>query len=190
MKFRELVLICTALLSFSAFSAEEVTVQFNYEGNHGVDLSKIRGSFRVAEFTDDRGLGNPRLITASDLGNTAAAGGYHAQAPVTEIIQHAFMQGFASGGAELVDAGEDMSIAGKLLSSEAQIIDRDGVEMIQLTWRVNVQLQKGGRNIWQTTLFGRGRTPAADGMSATVHAALNRLINELLGDDYFLQEIL
>jgi hypothetical protein len=62
--------------------------------------------------------------------------------------------------------------------------------MIQLTWRVNVQLQKGGRNIWQTTLFGRGRTPAADGMSATVHAALNRLINELLGDDYFLQEIL
>ena len=83
-----------------------------------------------------------------------------------------------------------MSISGKLLSSEAQIVERDGVEMIQLTWRVNVQLRKGDRNIWQITLFGRGRTPAADGMTATVHAALNRLINELLGDDYFLQEIL
>ena len=190
MKFRELLLICTAALSFSAFAAEEVTIQFDYAGNHGVDLSKIRGSFRVAEFTDDRGQENPRLITASDLGNTAAAGGYQAQVPVTGIIQDAFMQGFASGGAALVDAGEDMSIAGKLLSSEAQIIERDGVEMIQLTWRVNVQLRKGGRNIWQTTLFGRGRTPVADGMTAAVHAALNRLINELLGDDYFLQEIL
>lgn len=189
MKFRELVLISIALFSFSVFAAEEVTVQFNYEGNHGVDLSKMLGTFRVAEFSDDRGQEDPRLITASDLGN-AAAGGYQADVALTEIIQDAFKQGFASGGAVLVDADEDMSISGKLLSSEAQIVEREGVEMIQLTLRVNVQLQKGGRNTWQTILFGRGRTPVSEGMATTVQASLERLIRELIGDDYFLQEIL
>jgi hypothetical protein len=187
MKFRELVLISTALFSFSVFAAEEVTVQFSYAGDHGVDFSEMASTFRVAEFTDERGLEDPRLITDSDLGS---AGGYQANVPLTEIIQDAFKQGFASGDAVLVDADEDMGISGKLLSSEAEIIERGGVEMIQLTLRVDLQLQKGGRDIWQTILFGRGRTPASEGMAATVQASLERLIRELIRDDYFLQEIL
>jgi len=43
--------------------------------------------------------------------------------------------------------------------------------------------------VWQTNLFGRGRAPTSEGMTVTVSAALDRLINELIGDDYFLAEI-
>jgi hypothetical protein len=194
MKFRLLTLLGVSLLSCSAFitsagfAAEEISIHYVYSGNPGVDLSKMSGTFKVSEFSDDRGEENLQLITETDLG--MGNGGYQADQALTALIQDAFTQGFTSGGAQMVESDEAMSLSGKLLSTEAQIIEREGVEMIQLTLRVNVQLQKGGRNIWQTTLFGRGRTPTSDGMTAAVSAALDRMISELVRDDYFLQEVL
>lgn len=193
MKFRLFTLLGLTLLSCSAFltsaasAQEELSIQYEYTANHGVDLSKMSGPFKIGEFTDDRGQENPQLITEADLGS--GNGGYQADQAVTALIQEAFKQGFASGGAQVVESDESMSLSGSLLSSEAQIIERDGGEMIQLTLRVNVQLQKGGRNTWQTTLFGRGRIPKSDGMTAAVTAALDRMIRELVRDDYFLQEV-
>lgn len=193
MKFRLFTLLgltllsCSALLTSSVFAAEEISIQYEYGANHGVDLSKMSGTFKIAAFTDDRGQENAQLITDKDLGS--GNGGYQADQALTALIQDAFEQGFASGGAEIVESDEAMSLSGKLLSSEAQIIEREGVEMIQLTLRVNVQLQKGGRNAWQTTLFGRGRTPSSEGMVAAVKAAFDRMISELVRDDYFLQEV-
>ncbi|PCJ27084.1 MAG: hypothetical protein COA96_03995 [SAR86 cluster bacterium] len=195
MKFRLLTLLgltlvsCSAFITSSVFAIEEVDVKYVYAGNHGVDLSKLKGSFKIGDFSDDRGVDNLQLITDADLGDSRVSGGYQADRIITDIIQGAFTQGFIDGGATPVDSDEDMSLTGKLLSSEAQIIERNGVQMIQLTFRVNVQLHKGGRSIWQTTLFGRGRTPETEGMTASVSAALDRMINELVRDDYFLQEI-
>lgn len=194
MKLRLFTLLGLTLLSSSifltssAFAAEEISIQYEYAANHGVDLSKMSGTFKIAAFTDDRGGDNAQLITDKDLGS--GNGGYQADQAIAALIQDAFKQGFASGGAQIVENDEAMSLSGKLLSSEAQTIEREGVEMIQLTLRVNVQLQKGGRNAWQTTLFGRGRTPASEGMVAAVKAAFDRMISELVRDDYFLQEVL
>ena len=193
MKFRLLNLLgltllsCSALLTAPIFAAEEINIHYEYGANHGVDLSKMSGPFKISAFTDDRGQENAQLITDKDLGS--GNGGYQADQAFTALIQDAFKQGFANGGAEIVESGEAMSLSGKLLSSEAQIIEREGVEMIQLTLRVSVQLQKGGRNAWQTTLFGRGRTPSSEGMVAAVKAAFDRMISELVRDDYFLQEV-
>ena len=42
------------------------------------------------------------------------------------------------------------------------------------------------RTIWQTNLFGRG---SAEDIGGATHAALTRLIRELMNDDYFLIEL-
>ncbi|MBQ14922.1 MAG: hypothetical protein CMQ17_11075, partial [Gammaproteobacteria bacterium] len=81
-------------------------------------------------------------------------------------------------------------LSGSVLSTEAQIIERDGAQLLQLTIRASVQLRTGSRTAWQTTLFGRGRVAVDEGMAVAVRASLDRIIRELVLDDYFLQEVL
>ncbi|MBQ86783.1 MAG: hypothetical protein CMQ16_10310 [Gammaproteobacteria bacterium] len=82
-----------------------------------------------------------------------------------------------------------MEIVGTLLSSELETVDRAGVPNLQLTIRVRIELRDGGRSIWSTTLFGRGRVPVTEGLSGAVKASFERLVRELLRDDYFLLEL-
>lgn len=185
-----ILFLLLALSSASVLAQENVEVNFEYTGDHRVDLSKIRAPMKIAAFTDGRGGDNARLITDADLGNSAASGGYQAEADLADIIRDALVQGFEKGGATLVESDETMSIVGNLVSSEATLVDRGGVPSIQVTLRTNVQLQGGGRMIWQTTLFGRGIVPASEGLVAAIHAALDRSIRELVQDDYFVMEII
>jgi len=189
MKLKSFYLIAATLLTFTVYSQEEISVNFKYQGTHNVDLSKLRGPLRIAEFTDGRNIENPRLITTSDLGNASASSGYQAELPLPEIIRDALVQGFLHGGANLVDTADNMSIVGNLLASEVTLVDREGVPSIQITLRTNIQLQGDGRTIWQTTLFGRGIAPVTEGLSAAIHAALDRTVRELVGDNYFLLEV-
>ncbi|MEC8472782.1 MAG: hypothetical protein VXY98_08650, partial [Pseudomonadota bacterium] len=112
-----------------------------------------------------------------------------AQLPLADLIRNAFEQGFNKGGVEFVDAGADMEIVGTLLSSELESVDRAGVPNLQLTIRAGIELRGGGRSIWSTTLFGRGRVPVKEGLSGAVKASFERLVRELLRDDYFLLEL-
>ena len=95
----------------------------------------------------------------------------------------------SEGGVEFVAEGADMEIAGTLLSSELETVDRAGVPNLQLTIRTAIELRGGGRSIWSTTLFGRGRVPVEEGLGSAVNASLERLVRELLRDDYFLLEL-
>jgi len=187
---KKLFLLTVALVCLPVFAQEDISVNFQYQGTHNVDLSKMRGTLQIAEFTDGRSGDNSRLITTNDLGNSAASGGYQAEEELPEIIREALVQGFQHGNAKLADADADMRIVGNLLASDTTLVEREGVPSIQITLRTNVQLQGGGRTIWQATLFGRGIAPASEGLSAAIHAALDRTIRELVGDDYFLLEIL
>ncbi len=193
MKIRHLISLCavySSFLSCSVFAIEDLVIDYKMDASPRADLANMKVNLRIAEFTDDRSIENPRLVTNANL-DKMAEGGYQAEKAFSEIIQDAMKDGFANANAKLVDAvaDGDMSLQGNLLSTEAQIIDRNGVETIQLTLRTSVQLMSGSRTVWQTTLFGRARTPLSEGMAATVRAALDRLINELIGDDYFLAEI-
>ena len=82
-----------------------------------------------------------------------------------------------------------MQIRGRIVSSQLQTVDRNGVESLQLTIRTQVTLQGRGRTIWETTLFGRGVVPVNDGIVAAVHRSMDRMIRELVNDDYFLIEL-
>lgn len=190
MKLSHICLIAFALLSLPITAQEVITVNFQYQGTHSVDLSKMRGPIRIAEFTDGRNIENSNLITTSDLGNSSASTGYQAEQPLPAIVRDALVQGFQHGAATLVDTTDNMSLVGNLLASEATVVDREGVPSIQITIRTNIQLQGGGRTIWQTTLFGRGVAPVSEGLAAAIHAALDRSVRELIGDDYFLLEIM
>jgi hypothetical protein len=189
MKIRYMISLCAAcisLFSIPALAAEDIVINYEKTGNPRADLSNMKVSLRIAEFTDSRSVANSRLISDAQL---LGADGFQAQKAIAEIIQDAMQSGFANANANLVDADGDMFLQGNLTATEAKIIDRSGVETLELTLRASVQLMSGSRTVWQTNLFGRGRAPTSEGMAVTVSAALDRLINELIGDDYFLAEI-
>jgi hypothetical protein len=190
MKIRYLISLCATcicLLSTSAIAIEDVVVDYKMEGSPRTDLSNMTINLQIAEFTDSRSVDNPRLLSDANILN--AEGGFQAEKALSEILQNAMKSGFSKANAKLVDVDGDMTLQGNILSTETQIVDRAGVETLQFTLRTSVQLMRGSRTIWQTTLFGRGRTPSSEGMAVTVRAALDRLINELIEDGYFLDEI-
>jgi hypothetical protein len=189
MKIRYLISLCAAcisLFSIPALAAEDIVINYEKTGSPRADLSTMKGSLRIAEFTDSRSVENPRLISDAQL---LGADGFQAEKAIAEIIQDAMKSGFANANANLVDADGDMFLQGNLTATEAKVIDRGGIETLELTLRASVQLMSGSRTVWQTNLFGRGRAPTSEGIAVTVSAALDRLINELIGDDYFLAEI-
>ena len=114
---------------------------------------------------------------------------YVAEIPLSEMIHTALVQGLEHGGAELVESDQDMQIRGRIVSSELRTVDRDGVESLQLTIRTHVALQGRGRTIWETTLFGRGTVPSQEGVGAALVGSLDRMVRELVNDDYFIIEL-
>ncbi len=175
-KYTIAALLTTLSIAITSHAAEDLTIDFSYDRN--VNIGTIRPVLKLAEFDDDRG-GDSSVLTQD----------YNLNAPLADIVRDAFAQGFAKGGIDLVDEGEDMQIVGNVISAESQMTERGGVPSIQLTIRTNIQLRNGGRTIWENTLFGRGTVPEEEGMTAAVHASLERMVRELFGDDYFLIEL-
>ena len=111
-------LIAGLLLSVSSLAAEQLSIDFSYERN--VNIGTIQPSIKLAEFGDTRDVSDGTVLTAE----------YTLNAPLAEIVRDAFAQGFAKGGVELVDDGEDMQVVGTIVSSEAELMDRGGVQNI------------------------------------------------------------
>ena len=176
-KLKIAALLSSLLISFASNAAEEIAVDFTYDRN--VNIGSIRAVLKLENFSDDRGLENPNQLTEQ----------YTVDAPLADIVRDAFAQGFAKGKVELVDSGDTMQVRGNIISSEAEIVDRSGVQSIQLTIRAGIQLTNGGRTIWENNLFGRGIVPESEGMSAAINASLERMVRELFMDDYFLIEL-
>jgi hypothetical protein len=166
-----------ALLPVVNWAAEELNIDFTYERN--VNIGSINSVLSLPPFGDERGMSDANLITDD----------YRAQEPLADIVRDAFAQGFAKGGVELVDSGEDMQVVGTVTESGMEIVDRGGVQSIQMTIRAHIQLQSGGRTVWENTLFGRGTVPESEGVVAAVSASLERLVRELFNDDYFIIEL-
>ena len=178
MKLRYLLITVFSLGCVSLISAEELVVSYSYNGSHNTDFSNIGVSLKIEDVLDERG-GDPRQI----------ADDYFAETPLSEIIYAALVQGLEHGGAELADSDEDMQITGRIVSSELRTVDRAGVESLQLTIRTHIALQGRGRTIWETTLFGRGTVPAEEGVVAALVGSLDRMVRELVNDDYFIIEL-
>ncbi len=176
------------LLATTSVLAETVHIDFNYTDNHRVDFSKLKGSLQVGQFTDERSGVPATLITSVNFGHTSD--GYTANTPMPDLIEEALRQGFISGGATLVETDADFTLTGGILAIDAVAVERGGVNSIQITFRTKLELNSGGRTVWQTTLFGRGITPVEDGIVPAVEAALSRTIRELVSDDYFKMQLI
>lgn len=182
---KRILIASLALFTLPLGAQEQIEVNYSYDGN--ADLSDIRSAVKISEFSDSRSIDNPNLVISEGLGS---ATGFSAEAPLAEIIRDGFIQALSKGGANIVDADEEMQVVGEITESSAEIVDRDGVESIQLTIRTAIQLKRGSRTLFETNLFGRGVVPADEGLAAAVHASLNRMIRELTGDDYFLMRLM
>lgn len=173
-------------LSFSVATAtalETIDVDYQYAGDHDVDFSTIpRGPLKIAAFTDGRSVDNPRLIAGTNLDIA-----YEADQSIAELIRSAFVQGIQSGGGTLVDKGEKLVLTGELTELDARQENGE----IQVTVRSKVKLLKSsGGELYSTTAFGRAAVPESESLSAALSASLDKMVNSLLWDDYFLMQVI
>ena len=178
--------LAAAVIAPPSNAQESVEVGYEFTRGKLTELSAMKTTLAIPAFADERDVADSREIFSGEL---AEGGVMLAEKPMAEIIGEAMRAGFAASNAKLEDDAAQMRLAGSLLATEAAVVNRGGVESLQITLRTSIQLMEGSRTVWQTKLFGRGTVPVTDGAAAAVGKALDRLIEELLIDDYFLAEI-
>ena len=180
--------LALAVAVIAPISNAQESVEVGYEFARGklTELSAMKTTLAIPAFTDERDVADNREIFSGEL---AQGGVLLAEKPMAEIIGEAMRAGFAASNAKLASDEAGMRLAGSLLATEAAVVNRGGVDSLQITLRTSIQLMEGSRTVWQTKLFGRGTVPVDEGPAAAVGKALDRLIEELLIDDYFLAEI-
>ena len=189
MNTQRFILLLGLMFPVALGAAEQLALEYTYDNSHNVSFSGMRGTISVGEFSDGRDA-DPAFITDDSLGDSGNQGGYAADKAITELVRQAFLEGFQHGEAKLAEHGQaDMALQGELTRIDAEIVNRGGVDNIQITLRTAVQLVGNGRTIWQTNLFGRGRVPVEEGVIAAMHGALNRMVRELVSDNYFTMEL-
>ncbi len=156
-------------------SADDISISYDYTQTPQVDFSKMpKGPLKVAPFSDKRTAipEDSRLIFSSI-----------AEQPIVDIVNNALVQAFEAGGAVLVQDGQVLTLEGEL--TELQVTEKDGG--IEVTIRTHVTLKRGSQTVFDNVIFGRASAPVLD---AAVRATLDKLVNSLILDDYFLMEVI
>ena len=183
---RIITLVCFCLTSILSFSSaeESLLIDYTYEGGHGVDFGKTtRGPIKVGEINDTRDVASPEIIVPGE-------DGYISNKPLSEVIRSAIIQGLESGDAKLVEEGQNFTLTGDIISSEAQVISGENGDSIRLTIRTNLELRDANRTVWSTVIFGRGTALVSEGFGGALGRALDRTVNDFIGDTYFQIEVL
>ena len=176
--------IVTMLLILAAVSVQAVEVNYAYQGDPGIDFSELGAdALLVGPFSDGRDVTSPQQITAD----------VSAESALTDIIQSAFEQAFIAGKAKLANDSSAQRSAKFQFSGELiELSTEQEADSIKLTLRVQAALKQTATNktLWQNKLFSRVSVSQQDGIDGAVRSALDRLIEELMFDDYFLNELL
>lgn len=175
MRIRSLALVVSVLCALSVRAptsfAEEILINYEYTQTPQVDFSKTsKGSLKVAAFTDKRTVASGREISS-----------VQAEKPLADIVRDALVQAFSAGGALLVEDGQSLTLEGEL--TEVMVAEKEAG--IEVTIRTHVTLKQGARTAFDTVIFGRSTASTID---EAVRATLDRLVNSLIMDDYFLME--
>ena len=161
------------LASTNLFAAE-VSIGYEYKQNPQVDFSKAtKGPLKIAKFTDGRSVPDGRTLAGESM----------ADQPVADIVSNALVQAITAGGATLVEEGQNLTLDGEV--TEVLVAEKDG--SIEVTIRTHVTLRRGGQTAFDTVIFGRS---SGSSLVEAVQATLDRLVNSLILDDYFLMEVL
>lgn len=181
------------LLSFSCLADALVSIDYSYSKNHGVDFSSSsRGTLTVENFTDQRGS-ETELIAKIVSGDHIEI--FKAQGALAVIFQDAFVQAFKKGKANLVEEGEGLKLSGEIVNVQGKVSGEGAESLIELTVKLKVSLYNSANNkkLWENTLFGKARSSKGSSADAAIAEAvatvLNKLIEELIYDDYFLIEM-
>jgi len=161
------------LTSLTPLMADEINVAYEYMQKPQVDFSKAtKGPLKVAMFSDARQVSDPKAISDDTV-----------EQPVSEIVRNALAQAFVAGGATLVEDGQSLTLEGEI--TEVAVAEKDGA--YEVTIRTHVTLKRGSQTAFDTVIFGRASGELLD---QAVRATLDRLVNSLILDDYFLMEVL
>lgn len=181
---RIITLVClTLIISFSS-AEESLLIDYTYGGGHGVDFGKTtRGPIKVGEITDSRDVMSSEVIVPGD-------NGYVANKPLAEVIRNAIIQGLVSGDAKLVEEEQSFTLTGNIISADSQVLSGQDGDSIRLTIRTNLELRDANRTVWSTVIFGRGTALVSEGFGAALGKALNRTVDDFIGDTYFQIEVL
>lgn len=173
--FKAFCLGSAFMFGAQAVMAESVSVDYQFNGNTGVDLSGMSGApMSVNAFTDARELpGNEAIVVGED--NLMLEGSTFA-----ELVRQALIASFESSDAPLGEGG-NLSLDGNIVELEF----RPGADGLEMVLRTELTLYSGSRNAWQSTILSSVRTEFVDFESA-IYDSMDRLISELFYDDYFL----
>lgn len=181
------------LLSFSSLANALVTIDYAYSKNHGVDFStSSRGTLTIEKFTDQRGQ-EAELIANVTSGDKEES--FKAQQALATIFQDAFVQAFKKGKANLVAEGAPLKLLGEIVEVQGKASGEGAESLIELTVKLKISLYDSANNkkLWENTLFSKARSSQKDSVDAaiakTVSAVLDKLVEELIYDDYFLIEM-
>lgn len=184
MKTIRLVFLCITSIISVASAEENLFIDYIYEGGHGVDFGKTtRGPIKVAQINDSRDVVSPEIIVPGE-------DGYVSNKPLAEVIRNAIIQGLESGDAKLVEEEQNFTLTGDIISADAQVISGENGDLIRLTIRTNLELRDTNRTVWSTVIFGRGTALVSEGFGAALGRALDRTVNDFMGDTYFQIEVL
>lgn len=177
MTIRRLILavpVACALATMAAVaSAENIEVNYEYSLKPQVDFSKMpKGPLKIAPFTDARGV-EPTAFTAD----------IQTDEPLADIVNDALVQAFTAGGAALVEDGQKLTLEGEV--TEVQVADKNGA--YEVTIRTRATLKRGSQSAYSTVIFGRAEAGSVD---EAIRLSLDKLVNSLILDDYFLMEVL
>lgn len=177
MKVRSFILAVpfVCVISLQAAAADDIAINYDYAQIPQVDFSKMpKGPLKVAPFSDKRALTPDRSRNISSS---------IAEQPIADIVNNALVQAFEAGGATLVQDGQALTLEGEL--TELQVTEKDaGVEV---TIRTHVILKRGSQTVFDNVIFGRATAPLLD---EAVRTTLDKLVNSLILDDYFLMEVI
>lgn len=180
------------LLSLSAVSAtalETLAIDYQYNGEHGVDFSNMPGGpLTIADFSDARAIDNARFITDQSLGDGENRNGYQAAEAISELVRSALVKGFEAGGAKLAGSAEKLVLTGEVIEVDSDLMD--GEITVTIKAKVELKNDQSASQLFSAALFGRASVPQQEGLAAAVSASLDKLVNNLLWDDYFLMHVI
>ncbi len=155
-------------------AAESIVLNYSYtQSSSDPSFAKLKGPVKIASFGDTRATEDKHTISPD----------VKVEAPVADIISAAFVQAFQNNGAVLAKDDTKYTLEGDL--TELNVTTKEGGIQVQL--RARVVLKDSRRAIWENVLFSRA---TGETVADAMNTGIDKLVQELLLDDYFLMEII
>ncbi|MGI3130669.1 hypothetical protein ACRSLK_09760 [Halopseudomonas pachastrellae] len=187
-----LLLLCINLTG-CAFTVHDVSVNYRYNKPVTQNLSEIqRPPVSIGQFTDERAMGNPRMIlNMQNLNGQTTTGGWQAEKPVAEIVKDGITQGLEQAKLPISDSGAQLELKGELLEFDYTVIMGAWNGTVQPRLMVKLDLVDTASNeiIWRDTFISKSSLNGNVEIPTLLKSSIDQLVTDLLEDRHFVQKI-